>query len=262
VTEPGHPITEDDVHGYVDGRLDGERRSAVERYLQGRPEVAARVAAYRAQREGLRAAYAARASEPIPPSLNLARLVEERLVRRRPWRAAAAVALALGIGAAGGWFLGARSPTGLDALAQEAGANYAVFVPDRVHPVELWAAQRHDLSRWLSNRLHHPVSPPDLSAVGYRFLGGRLVATPRGAAAMFMYEDDHGARLVLFMRPMSTRRTTPIQAVDAGDLDGCAWIEQGMGYTVVAGRSYRRLLELSRHVRQQVAGLRPKALAR
>ena len=256
MTEPGHPITEDDVHAYVDGRLDAERRAAMERYLQGQPEVMVRIAAYHAQRERLRAAYAARASEPIPPSLNVSRLVEERLVRRRPWRAAAAVVLALGIGAAGGWYLGSRSPPGLDVLAQEAAANYAVFAPDSVRPVELWAAQRHALSRWLSKRLHYPVSPPNLSAVGYHLLGGRLVATPRGAAGMFMYGDDHGGRLVLFMRPMSTRTTAPIREVDTGNLYGCAWVEQGMGYTVVAGQSYRHLLELSRHIKQQLHILR------
>ena len=70
------------------------------------PVAAERVAAYSVQRDRLRAAFAARASEPSPPTLNLSRLIEERLARRRaPWRIAAAVALALGAGSAGGWLV-------------------------------------------------------------------------------------------------------------------------------------------------------------
>lgn len=253
MTEGGRPITEEELHAYVDGRLDAERRAAVDRYLREHPEAAQRVAAYSAQREELRAAFAARGVTPIPPSLDLARLLEERLTRRRaPWRMAASVALALGLGGAGGWYLGSRPPTGIDVLAQEAGASYAVFAVDKRRPVELWAEQRDDLTRWVSNRLNRPVAPPDLSSVGYRFLGGRLIATSRGPAALFMYEDSRGTRLGVFMRPMARGNTTAIEQVEAGAVDGCAWIERGVGYTVIAAEPYERLKELSRYVRQQV----------
>ena len=252
MTEGGRPITENELHAYVDGQLDPERRASVDRYLREQPEVARRVAAYGTQREELRAAFAARAAAPIPPSLDLARLIEERLTRRRaPWRLAASVALALGLGGAGGWYLGSRPPTGLDALAQEAGASYAVFAADERRPMGLWAEQRNDLTRWVSNRLNRPVSPPDLSMAGYRFLGGRLIATERGPAALFMYENESGARLVVFVRPMARGNATAIEPVEAGPVDGCAWIERGVGYTVVAAEPYDRLLELSRQVRQQ-----------
>jgi anti-sigma factor RsiW len=87
---------------------------------------------------------------------------------------------------------------------------------------------------------------------GYRFLGGRLVATDRGPAALFMYEDERGGRLAVFMRPMARANATAIEPVEAGPVDGCAWIERGIGYTVVAAEPYERLLDLSRQVRQQV----------
>ena len=38
------------------------------------------------------------------------------------------------------------------------------------------------------NRLNHQVTPPDLSADGYTYIGGRLAATPDGPAGMFMYD--------------------------------------------------------------------------
>lgn len=252
--EGDRPPTEEELHAYVDGWIGSERRPAVERYLREQPEAAKRVAAYGAQREALRAAFAAPAAAPVPPSLDLARLVEERLTRRRaPWRLAASVVLALGLGGAGGWYLGSRPPAGIALLAREAGASYAVFAADKQRPVEISAEQRGDLARWVSDRLDRAVAPPDLSAAGYRFLGGRLIATERGPAALFIYEDHRRGRLAVFVRPMAHGSATAIEQVEAGplDVDGCAWIEGGVGYSVVGDEPYARLLELSRQVRQQ-----------
>ena len=61
------PISTDELHAYVDDRLDAVRRREVEQYLDSQPEMARRVAAYRAQRDGLRMVHAAYAAEPIPP---------------------------------------------------------------------------------------------------------------------------------------------------------------------------------------------------
>jgi anti-sigma factor RsiW len=256
VTDAGRPLAEEDLHAYVDGFLDAECRAAVERYLQAHPDAAERVAAYGAQRRELREALAGPAQEPIPPRLNLARLVEARLTRRHtPWRAAAAVVLAVGLGGAGGWWAGSRPPAGIAALAGEAVASYAVYAVDKHRPVEIWAAQRDDLTRWVSNRLNRPVTAPDLSAAGYELLGGRLVASQHGAAALFVYQDASGRRLIIYVRPMSGGQMTPIEPIDTAAVDGCAWIDRGVGYSLVGAETYDKLLELSRQVRQEMRSL-------
>lgn len=252
MSDGDRPITEEELHAYVDGLLDPARRAAVERYLRETPDIAARVTDFQLQRNALRAAFADRASEPLPQSLNFARLVEARLSRRRErWRVAAGLVFALALGGGAGWIAGSRPPSGLDALAQEAGVNYAVYATDKRRPVELWATQRDDLTRWLSNRLNRPVSPPDLTAAGYQLLGGRLVAAAHSPAALFVYENDRGLRLILYIRPMRSPATTPITQVDIGNLDGCAWTDRGVGYTLMAAEPYARLLELSQHARHQ-----------
>jgi len=255
---PGSPVSEEDLHAYVDGRLDAERREAVDRYLRNHPELAASITTDIAQRNALREAFRAYAASPTPPHLNLTRLVEERLRRRRaPWRVAAAMVLAFGAGAGGGLWFGGRPSTGIGALAQEAATSYIVYAVDQHRPVEIRADQRNVMTRWLSNRLNRQVAPPDLGAAGYELLGGRLVASPQGAAALFVYENAHHKRLIIYVRPMAEpSETTTIKAVDVNDLDGCAWIDQGIGYTLIAKEDYAHILELSRDVRQEFASRR------
>jgi anti-sigma factor RsiW len=231
----------------------------VARYLEERPATAERIGSYVAQREALRSALAWRAAEPIPPSLNVARLLEAGLARRRaPWRVAAAVLLALGLGGSGGWFLraavGPSVSSGLTELAREAVASHLVYAADLRRPVELWAAQRDDLARWLSNRLNRPVAPPDLSAVGYKLMGGRLVATERGPAGLFMYDNDQGKRLSIFVRPLDVGQTTEIVQTEIGNIDGFAWVSKGVGYTVIGSDSGPELRRVSQQAKQQIEG--------
>src|SRR5262249_42647439 len=76
------PITEDDLHAYVDRALEPERQAEVASYLTAHPDVAQRVAGFSDQRELLRTALAPIAEEPLPPELNLSRIIESR--RQRP----------------------------------------------------------------------------------------------------------------------------------------------------------------------------------
>lgn len=258
MNEPGSPLGEEDLHAYVDGRLDAERRDAVDRYLRNLLDVAASIPTDRSQRDALREAFGAYAVSPTPPHLNLTRLVEERLRRRRAsWRVAAAILPARGVGAGGGFWFGSRPLTGIGAIAEEAATSYIVYAVDQHRPVEIPADQRNVMTRWLSNRLNRQVAPSDLSAAGNELLGGRLVASPHGAAALFVHENAHQKRLIAYVRAMAEPdETTAIKAADGNDLDGCAWIEQGIGYSLVAKEDYAHILELSRDVRQELASRR------
>jgi anti-sigma factor RsiW len=253
VSGPIRPVAEDELQAFVDDFLDATRRAEVEQYLRSHPDVAERVRMDRARRDDLRSAFAQFAEAPVPAFLNVGSLVETRILRhqRARWHIAAAMVLTLFGGMAGGWLLAPRPPAGVDLIAEEAAASYDVFTVDQKRPVELWSAERDDLSSWVSNRLKHPITPPDLSNAGYKFLGGRLAPTAHGPAAMFMYENDAKSRLIVFVRPMTTGRSTGIEQVDAGKLDVCAWITKGVGYSVIAHEPYERLLDLSRDVREQ-----------
>jgi anti-sigma factor RsiW len=254
------PISTDELHAHVDGRLDADRRQEIERYLDLQPELALRVSAYRAQRDALRSAFASSATTPIPPELNLDRLLEARL-QQRPgwawWQVAAVVVLCLGLGGASGWYLGASpAPTliqqAVSLLQQEAMASHAVYAADRRHPIEVAATEKDHLSQWLSNRLRRNVVPPDLSTLGYRLLGGRLLATEHGgAAALFVYDDADGNRLTVLLRPMAPELHAALLDLAQGSLNGCTWIAGGMGYAVVASAPDQTLDRIANHISRQ-----------
>ena len=76
------PVTEHELHAYVDGEIPADRRNAVEAWLGSHPEHAARVAHWRAQADAIRARYDAIASEPAPARFDLDKIAQAS----RPWR--------------------------------------------------------------------------------------------------------------------------------------------------------------------------------
>lgn len=253
-----HPVSDDDLHAYVDNLLDPDRREVVEHYLRDHPIEAERVAAYIDQRSALRRALAEHARGPIPARLDPRLLHAQREWRRRIiWRSAAAIVLALGLGGGGGW--AARgwfvpNQNDIAALVREAVANHVVYTADRRRPTELGAEQRDDLARWVSNRINHKVAPPDLADSGFRYIGGRLAATPEGPAGMFMYQNDAGVRLTVFVRPDAKARNTPMSPVEAKPVPGAAWIDKGVGYSVVGSVPADELRRIAEEVRRVLSG--------
>jgi len=251
------PITEEELHAFVDQTLDVRRKEEVSAYLNAHPEISKRVEAYRRQREILKTAYAPIANEPIPAQLNLARMIERK---RRPalassWLAAAAAVVLLCTGGIGGWSLRGvtQSPEGIAALAEEASATYVVYAPDHIRPVEIKASERDALVDWTTERLGRAVAIPDLSASGFRLMGGRVVATAHGPAAMFMYDNDHGTRLVMLARRMAVDQNMPMVPQSHGTLNGYAWADKGLGFSLVGPASPEQLHPLADEVRKQTS---------
>ena len=251
------PVTEDELQAYVDDALEEGRRGEIVAYLAHHVDVAYRIEAYRAQREMMRGAFAPIAEEPLPPELNLPRMREaHRHANLAPWRRAAAAFLLVCLGGIIGWSSHAISrpaPAGIVALTREAAESYDVYAPDRVQPVEMRAAERARLVAWASQRLSHAVTIPDLSTVGYRFMGGRIVATGHGPAILFMYDDDRGTRLVMLSRPMRTDRDAPMAQQSYGAVTGFAWADGGMGYRLVGRLAPDILHPIADEARRQLA---------
>ena len=94
------PVTEADLHAFVDGRLPAERQVEIAAYLAARPEDAQRLEAYRAHKRELHALF-----DPVldeQPPQRLLKSARPRAVPQTPWylqRLAAGIAIAVISGA-------------------------------------------------------------------------------------------------------------------------------------------------------------------
>ncbi|HJT06506.1 MAG TPA: hypothetical protein VJ747_06260 [Stellaceae bacterium] len=78
------PISEDELHAYIDGDVAPGRRLDIALYLARHPAEAARAEVFRAQREALRALFDDLAHQPIPWRLrSIVRRHAQRRARRR-----------------------------------------------------------------------------------------------------------------------------------------------------------------------------------
>jgi anti-sigma factor RsiW len=152
------PISEDDLQAFIDGRLDDERRTAVETHLAAHSELTDRIAAERRHRTLLRGRLEAKFAEPIPARLRVANL---RAARRGRWigstRAAAAALVIFGVGAVAGWVANGLAPSRLPPVAtagvtQNAVAAFRTYVVEVAHPVEVGVQHEAHLLQWLSKR--------------------------------------------------------------------------------------------------------------
>ena len=163
------------LNAYVDGQISAGQKAEIEAQLARDPAMAARVASWRRQRDLLKAEYDGVLAEPMPPEIK-ATLNGGSGRRWRPALAAAAALLFI-LGGLGGWFLKGQSGPDLAAgLGQQALAAHMVFSSEKRHPVEVLAHEKDHLAMWLGKRLGTPFKVPDLTAEGYTFLGGRLLA--------------------------------------------------------------------------------------
>jgi anti-sigma factor RsiW len=252
-------IAEDDLQAYIDERLDGDRRAAVEAHLTAHPEIRERVASERRQRAMLRGQLEAKYTEPVPARLRIANIRAAQRGRSAGWMRTTAAALVIFFaGAAGGWFANGLAPASAPvapttSIAQGATAAFRTFVVEVAHPIEVGAAQEAHLLQWLGKRLGRPLAAPDLSRFGYRLMGGRLLPAGSAAAAQLMYDDASGRRLTVYVRAASGTETA-FRFQQEGDAATFAWIDQGFGFAVTAMASRDELLPIAEAVYHRFVG--------
>jgi anti-sigma factor RsiW len=245
------PVSETELHAYVDGGLAPARVPEVEAHLAAHPEDAARVAAYRGQIAALRRQYDPVLSEPIPAKLLPGRSWSRMLLQV----SAAAAVFALGI--AVGWQLRAyntdRLPETQTAWARRAAVAHVVYSPEVRHPVEVGADQEAHLVRWLSKRLGVQLKIPHLGEIGYSLVGGRLLPGERGPVAQFMYQDGKGQRLTLYVRvnPDDSRETAFRFAQERG-VGVFYWLDRTLGYALSGEVDKTELLRVATAVHRQL----------
>jgi anti-sigma factor RsiW len=229
--------SESELHALVDGRLTPERAAELAIWLQENSEDAVLVEAWQAQRDALRNAYDRYAQAPDPDRVQQMLAASDRQRRWLPrLPRLAAVLTWITLGALLGFLArGALPPDaadGLAALPRNAAIAHVVYAPEVRHPVEVGAEQEAHLVQWLSKRLGGKLAAPNLQGAGYRLVGGRLLPAAGGPAAQFMYEDQNGLRLTLYVRSHAGQDATAFRFMHEGGVGVFYWIDGGFGYAL------------------------------
>lgn len=242
------PVTEAELHTYVDGGLSDGARVEIEAWLRAHPEDAERMRAYAEQNALLRSLYDPVLDEPVPATL--------LAVHPRVWRryAAAAAVFALGIGL--GWLVRGQFVTPQVvplSFARQAAMAHAVYTPEVRHPVEVTANEEGHLVAWLSKRLGTTLQAPKLAPLGYELVGGRLLSGPQGPVAHFMYQDAHGQRLTLYVsRQRGEPRDTAFRFSQEDRISVFYWVDGNFGYALSGEMKKDQLLQVAEVVYKQL----------
>lgn len=290
------PFRDDELHRWVDGRLDAARAAEIEAALRDDAALAATLRAWRDQRDALRGLGRPWLDEPVPAALRARIEDAARTGRGAPdapaggaaagprraaapatrWRLAASVAI---VGAALAGFVGgrasapgpiaaspaARDPAGAAAPAaappgfvRAAAVAHAVYAPEVRHPVEVAAGDRAHLVAWLSKRLDTPLRAPDLAAQGFELVGGRLLPGERGPSAQLMYQDAQGLRVTLYVaRNDAAGPASAFRFEQAGPVQSFYWIDAGLGYVLSGELPRERLSALATAVHRALEAPAP-----
>ena len=255
-------FTEQDIHLALDGELPAEEAGAYAAWLDANPDMKARAVRFEADRDRLRAAVAGVLEEPIPARLVAAVSDEAMRPRTRPnyWRAAAAAAVLLLAGGLGGYAVGSgvlRGGPG-DAAEQAFVARaieaHVLYAAEKLHVVEVGADQSDHLIGWLSKRVGLDLVAPDFTSEGLRFLGGRLLPAGENKAAQFMYEDDAGNRVSLYITADKGAADTGFRLAQEDGAAAYYWLDDGYGCAISGTVAPQRLLAVANIAYKQLLG--------
>jgi anti-sigma factor RsiW len=272
------PISEDDIHAYVDGMLSDERREEVERAIELNPALAARVSDYFSLNNMFHERFDRVLNEPVPTRL--------RVPEKRRWLDAAnwpqfagmAAALVLGIGIGFGthmggmpWDSGASSagasagsgtrPVSADAsevFAQKAALAHVVYMPAVDRPSQIGEDHEQDFVQYLANKLGTDVHPPMLTKSGFELAGGRVLPGDDGPVAQFMYHNAQGERVTLCIsHRKASSNTTAFKLYQEGPVNVFYWVDGDFGYAVSGGIDRKVMLQIAHDVYAQLTANTP-----
>lgn len=256
MTKRNSPITEAELHGFVDGHLSSEESTRIAAILENDPEQAAIVDEWRKQNEGIRQLFSGYALEKNSDA-NLIRARTRQHEQRYRWAVAASILAALVIGGLGG-FAGSRiydqpqQIASIEALPQQAQAAYLVYASEVRHPVEVFSEEEAHLATWLGKRLNIPdLKIPDLSTFGFQLVGGRLLPVDSKPGAFFMYEDAAGKRLSVIVGRNPENRDTSFRFASSDGVETFYWIDGELGYAVSGEISRDQLRQIAEECYRQ-----------
>jgi anti-sigma factor RsiW len=254
------PIMEDEdmlLTAYADGELDPVHAEEVECRLAVDSAARRTVEVHREMTALLCAACSENVYTGGTPVLPL------RSAMRRPapvWRGSrvawAAVIAAAWIGAFGGGAIwGGWTPDSRAAVLNEVAEYHQVYSRETNHLVEIPAANRAELARWLAQRVGRAIDAPDLTEAGLTFAGGRMLVIDAKPVAELMYTRADGLPVALCVTAAAVQGANDVVRLDQrGELRLASWTNGGHVFVVVGEADAVAIRDLAERVIRATAG--------
>lgn len=248
-------VSDIELHDFVDGRLDPERRQVVAAAIDQDPLLEAKVRSYQAQMKGLHELYDPVVDEPVPD--HLARITREAGAPpsvprgRLAWAAQAAVlAVVFILGGGGGWFLHERLASGPALLAPV--VKQAVLA----HQILESAARRDNAllgpgfdivsQGQVPNPFDVPLRAPVTAGVSqFTPVSHRGAVGAIGPTAQILYRDEEGAQVSLYVQAHSQGSGVPFETALVDGYDILYWIDGPLVYVLIGEEGGTTLLDLA-----------------
>lgn len=245
-------ISDAELNAFCDGELDEKDSARVAAAIEADPELREKMARIMGDIAALRAAADAEQVDPATEALaeRLGSVVEKKDRERTYMQMGMGLAASVAI-AAGGWFghaafvksgAGKSRENGMvmaldtqtvPSFVADAAGAHEVFAPDTFHPVEFTAKDEAAMAQWFTDRLGEAAMIPHLEELGFRLVGGRLLAGASGPMAQVIYEHDRGARVSLVFGKQQVPGNSELKLVHVGKTFASYWQDKGFAWAVV-----------------------------
>ncbi len=233
-------VTDNDLHAYVDGHLDQERRREVESYLSTRPDKAVVVNDYRQQRIILHRLFDGIEDRAMPRDLRHLATEADRALRvgrliRTGTRAAVVCAAFLFVTVT--VFYGAPNIVRPDAS-------------DTLKDFRQQAVQAHlalgDNPLETDPALEGPLpAAPELDAVGLIPVARRLIHTNSGAALQVVYVDSDDSRVTLYAQTVDSGFRHAVTFVAEDGVGQMYWRNNGVAFSLLGPSDKEQLSRIA-----------------
>jgi anti-sigma factor RsiW len=229
-----HPgFREEDLHAFIDGELDAARSAEIAERAREDPQLAARIAAFRADRKRLADIYTPLIDRPLPAEW-LSRIADHDRRRKSAWLAPiTAIAASIMLLIAGLSTYQRLPANGEESIVREALAARADMLEAHEALAVASAGQARSADRVIAAALRMRLKAPDLTRMGYRLTNVRVYENvPGGRSVELRYRDGANRDFALYVRhPSSGVRFDQYRR--AG-LRICVWQDDVLG-TVMTG---------------------------
>lgn len=238
---PRAVITDEELHAFIDGQLDRVRATEIGMMAQIDPELAARIAAFRADIDAIARHFGPVGEQPLPPAwlnrIRRGRAWHARLLRRRGALAAAAgLAAAMVGGVALRWWRDRDDTLVADAIAARS-RPLAAGTGDL-------AALRQSADRAVRQAVGATVRAPDMSALGFVLAAVDIDNGAFGRRVVRLdYRDDRARLFTLFVRPSSGQER--FEMIRRGQTRICVWQDEVLSTIMLAEVSAGEMLRLA-----------------